>query len=303
MKRNLLLLASLLGLLAGCAAPTASPIPTAYPPEYLPTVIALTAESLNVSGTETAIALTPNLGPTNTPRPTLSPTPRATFTQTTIPGHEPAAIQIFAPGPMSKVVSPITLRMHIIAGESGKIQIDLYGEDGRLLARNVKKGFRPGGKGADQQIKIPFEIRATAEVGRITVSTLDKAGRIQSLNSVRVLLLSSGSNEITTPGNPSEPVGVFSPPVDESVSGGILNVKGDVWPFNLNPVIFELVGPNGKSIALRIVTVENINPQLFDTTLPYKVFVPTLARLTIRQDDDRIDGLFYVYSQEVLLNP
>jgi hypothetical protein len=25
--------------------------------------------------------------------------------------------------------------------------------------------------------------------------------------------------------------------------------------------------------------------------------------LTIRQDDDRIDGLFYVYSQEVLLNP
>jgi hypothetical protein len=302
MNRTLILIASLLGLFTGCAAPTASPIPTAYPPEYLPTIIALTAESASNSATETAIALTPVLPPTNTPRPTLSPTPRPTFTQTTIPGHEPAAIQIFAPGPMSKVVSPITLRMHIIAGNSGKVQIDLYGEDGRLLTRNLKS-VQPGGKGVDQQIKIPFEIPTAAEVGRITISTLDKAGRIQSLNSVRVLLLSSGDNEITPPGDPSEPVGVFSPLAEESVSGGVLNVKGDVWPFNLNPLIFELVGPDKKSMGLRIVTVDHLNPQLFDTTIPYRVFVPTLARLTIRQDDDRMDGLFYVYSQEVLLNP
>jgi hypothetical protein len=203
---------------------------------------------------------------------------------------------------MSKVISPITLRMHIIGGGSGKMQLDLYGEDGRLLARNLKK-IPPGGKGVDQQIKIPFEIRATAEVGRITVSTLDKEGRIQSLNSVRLLLLSSGNNEINPPGNPSEPVGVFSPLPDESASGGVLTVKGDVWPFNLNPVIFELLDPEGKSLGLRIVTVNNLNPQLFETTIPYKVSEPTIARLAIRQDDDRMDGLFYVYSQEVLLNP
>jgi hypothetical protein len=65
----------------------------------------------------------------------------------------------------------------------------------------------------------------------------------------------------------------------------------------------ELIGPDGKSLGLRIVNVSHIDPQLFNTTIPYKVFAPTLARLTIRQDDDRINGLFYVYSQEVLLNP
>ena len=302
MKRYLLLLATLLGLVAGCAAPAASPIPTAYPPEYLPTVIAMTAESASILGTEVALALTPTVDPTNTPRPTLSPTPAPTFTQTTIPGHDPAAIQIFAPGPMSKVVSPITLRMHIIAADSGQMQVDLYGEDGRLLTRNVKK-VPPGGKGVDQHINIPFEIPAAAEVGRITVSTMDKLGRIQSLNSVRVLLLSSGNNEITPPGNPSEPVGVFSPDLEEPVSGGVLSLRGDVWPFNLNPVVLELIDPEGRSIGLRILTVENLNPTLFETTIPYRVFVPTAARLTIRQEDDRIDGLFYVYSQEVLLNP
>src|SRR5215213_3974995 len=302
MKRNVLLLTSLLGLLAACAAPPASSIPTAYPPEYLPTVVALTAEAANVLGTQVAIALTPTVLPSRTPRPTLSPTPQPTFTQTTIPGHDPAAIQIFAPGPMSKVVSPITLRMNIVAGGSEKVQIDLYGEDGRLLTRNVKR-VPTSGKGVPQQIKVPFEIRAAAEVGRITVSTTDKAGRMQSLNSVRVLLLSSGVNEINPPGNPSEPVGVFSPETEEEVSGGVLNIRGDVWPFNLNPVILELVDPEGKSMALRILNLNQLNPQLFETTLPYKVSEPTVARLTIRQDDDRIDGLFYVYSQEVLLNP
>lgn len=301
MKRSLFL-ASLLGLLAACAAPVASPIPTAYPPEYLPTVIASTAEAANALGTQVALALTPTVLPSKTPRPTLSPTPRPTFTQTTIPGHQPAAIQIFAPGPMSKVISPITLRMNIVAGESEKVQIDLYGEDGRLLTRNVKR-VPTSGKGVPQQIKVPFEIPAAAEVGRITVSTTDKLGRLQSLNSVRVLLLSSGINEINPPGNPSEPVGVFSLDGDQPVSGGVLSIRGDVWPFNLNPVILELIGEDGRSMGLRILNLDQLEPQLFETTLPYEVEEPTLARLTIRQDDDRIDGLFYVYSQEVLLNP
>lgn len=302
MKRTVFLLALLMGMLAACAAPAPSPIPTAYPPEYLPTVIALTAEAANAMGTEVALALTPPVLPSNTPRPTLSPSPQATFTQTTIPGHDPASIQIFTPGPMSKVVSPITLRMNIVAGESEKVQIDLYGEDGRLLTRNVKR-VPTSGKGVPQQIKIPFEIPVAAEVGRITVSTRDKLGRLQSLNSVRLLLLSSGKNEINPPGNPSEPVGVFVPLGKDPVSGGVLDIRGDIWPFNFNPVILELIGEDGRSMGLRILNLGQLNPQLFETTIPYKVSEPTLARLTIRQDDDRINGLFYVFSREVLLNP
>jgi hypothetical protein len=302
MNRNLPVLACLVAVLAACAAPTASPIPTAYPPDYLPTVIALTADSANRLGTEVALALSPTIQSTDTPEPTSSPVPRATFTPTTIPSHRPAAIQIFAPGPMSKVTSPVTLRMNIVAGESEKVQVDLYGEDGRLLTRNVKQ-VPTSGRGVPQQIRIPFEIRAAAEVGRLTVSTTDKEGRIQSLNSVRLLLLSAGVNEINPPGNPSEPVGVFSPLPEEAVSGGVLSVRGDIWPFNLNPVILELLGPEGRSMGLRILNITHLDPQLFETTIPYEVEEPTLARLTIRQDDDRIDGLFYLYSQEVMLNP
>lgn len=302
MKLRLILLASLLGLIAGCASPAESSIPTPYPPEYLPTVIASTARSISDSATATFVASIPTEIPTFIPEPTLTFTPGPTHTPTSIPEHDKGIIELIAPGPMSKVVSPISLRINIKIGESEKMQVDLFGEDGRLLSRTVKK-VPLSNNGILQSVKIPFEIRTTAEVGRITISTLDKAGRIQALNSVRVLLLSSGENEITPVGNPSEPVGVVSPVEEEAVFGGVLNVRGDVWPFSLQPVILELVDPDGKSLGLRILTVDNVNPQLFETTIPYKVSEETSARLIIRQDDDRMEGLFYVYSQIVLLNP
>ncbi len=302
MKLRFVIIASLLGLLASCASPTENPIPTPYPPDYLPTVIALTADAAKSAATQSAADLLSAQPPTDIPKPTLTPRPRATFTATTIPSHKLAAIEIQAPGPMSKVISPITLKMDITVGGSEKAQIDLYGEDGRLLTRLTKK-VPLSGDGVFQQIKVPFEIPGAAEVGRLTISTTDKAGRLQSLNSVRLLLLSSGTNEITTPGNPSEPIGVVSPTLKDTASGGVLTVRGDIWPFNLEPILFELIGSDGKSIGLRILNVSTTDPQLFNTTIPYKVSEPTLARLTIRQDDDRIEGLYYLYTQEILLNP
>jgi hypothetical protein len=308
MKRNLIILVSLLGLVAGCTAPALSPVPTPYPPEYLPTVIVLTANAANVIETETALASTPLSVPTDTLEITVSSTPwrppglSFTETPTPIPWHAAGAVQFISPGPMSKLVSPIQLVATVVAGESEKVQIDLYGEDGRLLSRAVRLLGRRT-KGALLSLKITFEIRAAAELGRITISTLDESGRIQALNSVRVLLLSSGVNEINPPGNPSEPVLVFSPMAEEAVSGGVLNIKGDIWPFSIQPIVLELISPEGKSIGLRVITVEDINPQLFETSIPYKVTEPTSARLIIRQSDDHMPGRFYIYSQVVLLNP
>ena len=303
MKSRLLLLASLLGLLAGCAAPTSSPIPTAIPPEFLPTIIAQTAEAANLAATETSIALSALVTPTNTRRPTSTFTPAPTFTVTSIPGHKQAAILITSPGPMSKVVSPITLKMDIITGKSKIVQVDLFGEDGRLLTRTLKRNVPTSTEGVLQTIKVSFEIRAAAELGRLSVSTQDEHGRVQSVNSVRLILLSSGVDEITTPGSPYEPVRVFNPTSKESLSGGILNLRMDLWPFNLEPVIVELIDPEGRSLGLRVISVNQLNPQMVETTIPYDISEPVTARLTIRQDDDRVAGLFYLYSQEVLLNP
>lgn len=302
---HLILLASLLGLLAGCVLPGVDPIPTPFPPEYFPTVVVQTAQAAMATNLASTPSATPTqtLAPTETPTPTDTPTPIPTDTLTPSPSAPSAQIRILSPGAMSKVTSPITLRMQIVSGGSELVQIDLQGEDGRLLSRNLQRvPSWPGGYYFP--LKIPFEVRAAAEVGRITISTKDGFGRIQAQLGMRVLLLSVGSDEITPEGDPSERAVFYEPPRKDAVAqGGVLNVEGRFLPFNDQLVILELLDPGGKAVGLRVLDFIGTDEQLFSTTIPYKVTEPTQALLALYQDDDRLDGQIYVYTQEILLNP
>lgn len=302
---HLILLASLLGLLSGCLLPGMDPIPTPFPPEYFPTVVVQTGQAAmatNLAGTP-SVTPTQTLPPTETPTPTDTPTPIPTDTLTPSPSAPSAQIRILSPGPMSKVTSPMTLRIQIVSGGSELVQVDLQGEDGRLLSRNLERvPSRPGGYYFP--LKIPFEVRAAAEVGRITISTKDGFGRIQAQLGMRVLLLSVGADEITPEGDPSERIVFYEPPRKDAVAeGGVLNIEGRFLPFNDQPVILELLDPGGKTVGLRVLDFIGIDEQLFSTTIPYKVTEPTQALLALYQDDDRLDGQIFVYTQEILLNP
>jgi len=299
------LLASLLGLASACAPTAAANGPTPYPPEYFPTVVVLTGQAVlatNQAGTPSPIPIE-TLTPTITLTPTDTLTPAPTNTLTPSPSAPPAQIRIERPGPMSKVTSPISLRMQVVSGSSELVQIDLQGEDGRLLARNLERvPTWPGGYYVS--LKIPFEIRAAAEVGLITISTKDDSGQIQSQLGMRVLLLSIGKDEITNEGDPSERAVFYEPPKKDAVAqDGVLNVDGRFLPFNDQLVILELIDSEGRSLGLRVLDFDGTGEQLFRTTIPYKVSEPTMARLFLRQDDDLLDGYIYIYSQEVTLNP
>ena len=279
--------------------------PTPYPPEYFPTVVILTGQAAmatNLAGTPSSTP-TETLIPTLTQTPTETPTPIPTDTPTPSPEAPVSQIRIQAPGPMSKVTSPMLLKLQVVSGSSELVQVDLQGEDGRLLARTLERVKSwPGGYYFSQ--KIPFEVRSAAEVGRITISTKDDVGRVQAQLAMRVLLLSVGTDEITPEGDSSERAVFYTPPKKDAVAiDGVVEVEGRYLPFNDNQVILELLDPNRKTIGLRILDFIGTDEQLFETTVPYKVDEPTLARLVLRQDDDRLDGLIYLYSQEILLAP
>jgi hypothetical protein len=302
---HIFLFVSLLGLLSACVLPNTDSGPTPFPPDYFPTVVVLTGQAAmatNLAGTP-SVTPTETVIPSETPTPTDTLTPIPTNTPTPSPSTPIAQIRIQVPGPMSKITSPLSLRMQIVSGDSELVQIDLQGEDGRLLARKLERvPSWPGGYYVS--LKIPFEIQAAAEVGRITISTKDGFGRIQSLLGMRVLLLSVGTDEITPEGDSSERAVFYDPPKkDAVVQGGVLNVNGRYLPFNDQPVILELRDTEGRTVGLRVLDFTGTDEQLFTTTIPYKVNEPTQAQLVLRQDDDRLDGLIYLYSQEILLNP
>lgn len=305
MKNRLTLLivslASLVVLLSGCIFRGTEAAPTPYPPEFLPTIIGLTANS----AMNTMLAETQNAPPTVTSTPMdtpVPPTPLPTNTQTPSPLPPGAQIRILMPGPMSKVTSPMTLRMEIVAGGSELVQVDLVGEDGRLLARTLERvQSRPSG--VYVSMKIPFEVRLAGELARLTISTKDEQGRMQSVSSLHLLLLSIGEDEFSPVSDFSERLVIYQPEPDVQAVGGELLVEGRFQPFNDQQVVLELVGVNGKVLGERILGFEGLDSQLFSTTVPYKINDVLNARLVIRQNDDRINGLFYLYSQEIILNP
>ena len=297
--------ASLLGLLSGCLLPQVDTGPTAFPPEFFPTVVVETAQAAMATdlASTPSLSITASLVPTETPPPSETPTPIPTDTATPSPSAPNAQIQIHSPGAMSKVTSPISLRIQVVSGGSHLVLIDLHGEDGRKLFSILRKvKSLPGGYGI--QVKIPFEILAAAELGRITISTKDTAGSIEAQMAMRVLLLSIGEQELNPAGDTSERVVFYSPPRKNAVAlDGLLNVEGRYLPFNDLPVVLELYDLNGKIVGLRVLDFDGIEEQLFTTTIPYKVEDPTHARLVLRQEDDRLEGTIYIYSQDLMLYP
>lgn len=309
MMHKTMLLASFLGLLSACSQ-TAGSTPTPLPPNYLTTVVALTGQAAFA----TADALTPTALPTETPVsiefpnplteiPSLTPTVEAGFTDF-------AQIRFITPGPASSVISPINLQAMLVSGESGVVQVDLLGEDGRVLQRDLEKVTR-NVRGIFRRFELKFEIRAVTEAGYIRISSKDDFGRIQVLNTMPVLLYSIGSAQINPPGNMIyERVMVEGLKEKANFYAGEVGLKGRIWPFNDQPMIVELILPDGRSISTRVLTFAGIEAQSFETTLPYKVTEPTSARLTFRQDnpllsvtDPELMKNIYLYSIEVMLNP
>jgi hypothetical protein len=288
------LLASL-WTLSGCAAIGPS-YPTPIPPEILPTAIIQTAEALNA----TAFALTPS--PTATPLPTETPIPTITATPTPIPPAPPARLHFLQPGPMSVLTSAIQTKLYLVPGETNLVQVALYGEDGRLLARDLTRVEDVPPPGLELDLEIPFEIRAI-ELGRLEASIKDKFGRYESLNSMHVTLLPVGLSQVTPPDPPFERAAIYSPAAGANIYGGTLVVEGALWPVNDQPVILELQDEAGRILSTRQRSLTGDTYVPFTTTLPYKVSAPTAVRLSIRQTDPRFNMIAYLYSLLVVLNP
>ena len=283
--------------LVGCN-PTQSSIPTPYPDGYLPTVVALTAAALP-SPTPAEMLPTPTLTPTFTP----TPLPTATLPATASPNSAPPPIRVLSPGPMSKVISPIVLKSYVRPGGDGQIQVELLGEDGRLLARDLFYRETVLVEGAYIRLEVPFETRAAAEIGRLQISTKDELGRPQEVYSIHLLLLSVGKNDINRSDTALPRAVFFYPEVKEEIYGGTLPIIGEMQAYNENIVIFELLDEAGKTLGLRTLFLEAGSREGFETTIEYKISEPVAARLVVRQADKGFGGRVYLHSQIVMLNP
>ena len=314
--------------LGACTRTSQSPIHLPASPETeprlpaesatLPTLVLLTLDAsietmrpLIAQTYTPSITRTPSVTPTKsktatwtkTPSRTRKPSLTPTITLTPTLNYFNTLIRFESPGPMARLISPISVIGWVAPEYTGITRLELLGEDGREL---YQKSFRTDNERSTRVSGAgTFEIPGAAEAGRLQISTQDEYGRLMAFNSVPVLLLSVGENQFTPAYEPIERVALREPYWGEEFTGGVVTVRGEIRPVNNTPVVLELIDINGIVLGSRVLYFDAATPgyQIFETTVPYHLTEKqALARLVIKQSDERIAGLAYLYSREIILN-
>lgn len=259
------------------------------------------APTITLTPTKTRIP-TKTYPPTRTRRPSKTPT----ITLTPVPPQ--AYLRIAKPGPLSKIASPIRIEMGLTPGDDGMLYIDLVGEDGRYITREVADYRNFINKQIYTVHEISFEIPGAAETARLILSVRDRYGRTIALSSVDLVLVQMGDNIINPEAFPQEPFLIRSPKADDIITGGIVHLSAVARPLNNNPLIIELVNETGGAIASRILQVDppigNLSHTPFEIDIPYQISNTTRARLTIHQvSDGRLPGTIALNSIALTLKP
>lgn len=319
--RILLTCLLLTALTAACAPVTVSPpaptqtpsLPAVSEPSLPPEATAVNSATPEIASPtsqpdEATLSLTPELPPTSqatsVPLPTLVP-PTAQATSIPQPDAASAAIQFYAPGPLSRITSPVDFHGYAVPGGDSKGTIELFGEDGTLLASELLQ-LNTDVKWAYFSWSLPFQVRGAGELGRLTLTTRDLYGRRTAVQSVQLILLPDGPNIINPPGDLTERCVVKSPAAGGIISRGIVSVSGVMRPYNSLPLTVELVARDRSVPGSQQVTLPAGSEGLyvpFSVDIPYSVSFYTSVLLTISQPDERIGGTMYLYSQELSLNP
>lgn len=270
--------------------------------------ITLADNELQKSTSTTSQVPTKSPIPSRTPIPTSTRRPTRTPSITSTPQPPLAFYRINNLGSYSKVISPIIPESLISPGQNGIIYIELFGEDGRIISKEIINYYNYIGKHFGIAPEIEFEIKAVAETGRLVLYSNDRYNRTMWLTSVDLILLQLGQNNITKPQDFTEPYIIRWPEEGDTVQGGMLQVQGVARILNTNPLLFDCIDQDGNIISSGEVTIhassEGISHIPFEAYLPYQVNEPTNVRLSIRQESaTKLPGTISLTSFVITLAP
>ncbi len=294
-------------------ATATSPAPSITPTEAdtpfsTSTITVTVAQSLEplAAATETPTLEIPEA--TWTPELVLEPpTPAGTATNTPAPPFPDAPVQIYRLGELSRLISPIDVTVRLTTGTGKVARIELYGEDGRLLARYLRTFRTIPWEVAKIGVSLEFEIHAVAEEGRLVVSVEDSFGRLVGVNSVNLILLSTGMNEVKPATALWQRLIIQEPAPKTLIQGGKLIVSGRAL---LNDPAQQLrvmlIGEDGRILGQRLARVDVIIPGDYGTYLaevPYLISDMTPALLVVYEEGEPVSDIAHLSSVPVLLTP
>lgn len=216
-----------------------------------------------------------------------------------------AHIRISSPGRESELISPIELVAQLYPGADGKVRIELFAGNGRLLARKILL-FADVTDQADQlQTSIDFEVTRSS-AATLILSTEDQYGRLQALNSIGLTLLSEGEQLITPAAEVIQSIQILSPQSGNQVSERFITITGRASSRPGRPLSIQLITREG-----RVLTFGEVYPLfeqgsewgIFEIRLRYEVKEATWVQIAITENDPQIPRPVHFNGIEVLLMP
>lgn len=186
------------------------------------------------------------------------------------------------------------------------MRVELHGEDGRLLGRQLSNLPAIPWSFASLSTEMDFEIRLAAEHGRLVISVEDSYGRLIDVNSVNLILLKFGESELNPATALWQVIQIQEPQPNTLIQGGMVTVSGLARPNTENPLFIELISRNGQNLGHRLAAVEVQIPGgygAFAVDVPYLVNEVTPALLVVYESGGTLSEIAHLASLEVLLSP
>lgn len=256
---------------------TISPTETTQAPTEVPPAPTPSPEA--VMPTPTPGALTPIV----IVQPTLQETPTSEAVDADL--RFPAAqLRFQKPGEMSRLTSPILVIADVLPGYKGMVNLQLFGENGRLISDQLLQLQEIESGWVSLASEVKFDSQSAGESGLVVLTTRDYYGRRMAQVGVPVLLLQIGESEYEFPQFAKQPVVLDLPVAGGFARKGSLHIGGMIHLYNDNPIIVELVTQGGGITASKAVTVvgnESAEFVPFSLDVPYKVSTRTPVRLSL----------------------
>lgn len=218
-----------------------------------------------------------------------------------------SAIKILRPGNLSRVTSPFILVANLEPGLNNQVEVELVGEDGRvLLYKIVQFETLPGYTTGNMVTEFDFEIEGVAEAGRLSVSSRDQFGRTKSLTSIDIILLSNGYTKLNPYGDLRDNVVIQQPIQNSTIAGDTLFITGLAKTREYNSLEISVVDEFGTIIYTgnaSVVDTDDPEIKLFIGEINYIVIQDTPVRLIVSLPGERIPGIAYTSSIELVLSP
>ena len=300
-KRLILILISL--LLASCASIIDPPMTVISPDQPDTTHLApasvdpIDGESVPPPLTEAtpAIIIEPSFP---------APTPTSIPPSVSVPQEE---LSILSPGPGSMVNSPIQVKGYGGPSLNNRVQVQLIGEDGRLLSKGYSFLYSYPGTPGLFYIKMPFESQFVAERAWLEVRSFDDLfGILQHLTTVEVTILSTGSDRIYPAIHGAEKLTIFQPREEKVISGGSVLIQGAGWVDQDVPLQIEIINLAGDvlgsgQVELDAPAVGQLGT--FSVEIAYQTSYQQWARIGVFELHDEVPGLVHYTSVGVWLGP